>query len=82
MKILTSKLWNRTESHPSKQLLKQAIDQATVQATRLQIPEAAIARVIVNVKTIVNVYIIVVIANAQIIEEVIVNVKIIVITCK
>ena len=31
-----------------------------------------------NVKTIVNVYIIVVIANAQIIEEVIVNVKIIV----
>ena len=63
-------------------MLKQAIDQATVQATRLQIPEAAIARVIVNVKTIVNVYIIVVIANAQIIEEVIVNVKIIVITCK
>ena len=66
-------------------MLKQAIDQATVQATRLQIPEAAIARVIVNIKTIVNVYLIAIIVNVCSIKiivnvcivEVITNVEII-----
>ena len=51
-------------------MLKQAIDQATVQATRLQIPEVAIARVIVNFKTIVNVCIIEVIVNFKTIVNV------------